>query len=44
LKQYLEAVNLEAVVQERGDRAAETLFKGSLVIVEMWTIEYNMVC
>jgi hypothetical protein len=44
LEEYLEAVNLEAVVGEGGVPGAETAFIGSLVIVGMQRIENNMVC
>jgi len=44
LEEYLEAVSLEPVVREGGVTGAETLFIGSLVIVGMYRIEYNMFC
>ena len=44
LEEYLKVVNLEAVVREGGATGAETLFIGSLVIVGMYRIEYNMFC
>jgi len=44
LEEYLEAINLEAVVREGGTMGAETLFIGSLIIVGMKRIKYNMVC
>jgi hypothetical protein len=44
LEEYLEVVNLQAVVWEGGAMGAETLFIGKLVIMEMLRIEYNTVC
>jgi hypothetical protein len=44
VEQHLEAVNLEAVVQEGGTTGAETIFIGLLVIVGMRRIECCMVC
>ena len=47
LDEYVEACNLEAVVQEVGgteaETGAETLFNGQLVIVGMWRIQSNMI-
>jgi len=44
LEEYLEAVNLEVVVQAGGTMVVETLLIGQLIIVGMKRIEYNMVC
>jgi hypothetical protein len=44
LEEYMEPLNLEAVVQWCGATGTETLFIGYLVIVGMLRIEYNMVC
>jgi len=43
-KEYLEAINLEAVVWAGGAIAAETLFIVAVVIVGMSSIGYNLVC
>jgi hypothetical protein len=43
LAEYVEVVDLEAVVQEGGPEAAETPFISYLIIVGMYRVEFNMV-
>jgi hypothetical protein len=38
----MEVIHLEAVVHVGGVTRAETQFIGSIILVEMWRIEYNM--